>query len=246
MKIINRVKRGWAVKEGSKYYINSEKTLSILANNLNMDFILCHKDVFRGILLDAGCGEKPYSLIYDDLVERSIGMDVERCPHDTAAVDVFASIDQMPFEDNKFDVVLCADVLEHVENMEKAVKEIARVLKPKGEVIISVPFLYPVHEMPYDFFRFTRYGLESLMKRNGLKVKILYPLGGPFFLIMVWLYLALSRISKLRLWRGLLARSQEAIYKLYKRTSFRRIVKGNISAISYVVTCGFFMIAEKD
>ena len=73
-----------------------------------VDFLIEKKEYLNGYLLDAGCGEKPYSLIYDECCDKSIGCDVEYCIHDQKEVDVFASLDNLPFNDAKFDTVLCA------------------------------------------------------------------------------------------------------------------------------------------
>ena len=77
-------------------------------------------------------------------------------------VDVVASVYELPFEDNTFDVALCMVVLEHLEDPRKAIAEIQRVLKPGGTVLVSVPFLFPMHDTPNDFWRFTKYGLKLL------------------------------------------------------------------------------------
>ena len=66
--------------------------------------------------------------------------------------------------DNSIDVIFCLEVLEHVQKPFKAVSEIYRVLKPRGIIIGSVPFVFPIHDEPYDYFRFTKYGLLDLFK----------------------------------------------------------------------------------
>ena len=127
-----KIQQGFLIKKGSKYYIDSKKTPSILLNQLHVDLLLRHRNCIRGKLLDMGCGEKPYSLIYDELVEESIGCDVETCVHDKRAIDVFATADSLPFEDESFDTVICTNVLEHVSEAFKGFEEIARVTKKGG------------------------------------------------------------------------------------------------------------------
>ncbi len=81
-----------------------------------------------------------------------------------AGVDVVASVYSIPFKDAAFDIVLCISVLEHLEEPAKAIEEMKRVLKPGGKIIVSVPFMYPIHESPGDYWRFTKFGLKSLFK----------------------------------------------------------------------------------
>lgn len=77
-----------------------------------------------------------------------------------ANVDVVADIGALPFRDGSLDLVISEVTLEHVAGIDRAVSEIARVLKPGGSVYVTVPFLYPYHESPNDYFRWTLSGLE--------------------------------------------------------------------------------------
>ncbi len=70
-------------------------------------------------MLDAGCGEKPYSLIYNDFLSESIGCDVETYVHNQKNIDVFSSIGNLPFEADSFNTILCTNVLERVAEMER-------------------------------------------------------------------------------------------------------------------------------
>ena len=81
----------------------------------------------------------------------------------------------MPFEDAAFDSVLCNAVLEHVPNVEDSIRELARVVKPNGYVVIAVPFLQPFHACPTDFRRYTADGLADLGARAGLDVVCVLP-----------------------------------------------------------------------
>jgi SAM-dependent methyltransferase len=69
----------------------------------------------------------------------------------------------MEFE-NEFDVILCTSVLEHVYDHRTALERIHRALKPGGRAVISVPFLFPYHDEPQDFWRFTEYGVRRLLE----------------------------------------------------------------------------------
>lgn len=87
-----------------------------------------------------------------------------------ARPDVFADAARLPFSDEHFDGVICLEVLEHVPDPSLVTKEIARVLKSGGRAWISMPFLYPLHDAPFDFQRFTEFGLRRAFERAGLEL----------------------------------------------------------------------------
>jgi SAM-dependent methyltransferase len=110
-------------------------------------------------ILDVGVGSAPYWHIRPDLNWK--GLDVD--PGEK--VDFLIKKDcPWQIQDNSFDVVLCTQVIEHVENPSFLVSEINRVLKPGGQVILNAPFLYPFHGMPDDQMRYTTTQLEYLFK----------------------------------------------------------------------------------
>ena len=78
--------------------------------------------------------------------------------------DIVGDVCDMPFPDNNFDSVFLMEVLEHVHSPHKAISEIYRVLKPGGILVFSVPFIFPIHDRPYDYFRYTKYGIEMLLR----------------------------------------------------------------------------------
>jgi len=82
-------------------------------------------------------------------------------------VDVVGSADSMPFGDAEFDSVVSTQVFEHLQFPEKAAQEIFRVLKDGGHALITVPQWNELHEEPYDYWRYTKYGLKDLFERNG-------------------------------------------------------------------------------
>lgn len=130
----------------------------------------------RGRCLDAGTGHGPHSAGLRARVAELTTLDVDaRAP----GVDILGDLQAMPqVADQSFDTVVCTQVLEHVPHPWMAVAEIARVLKPGGYAIISVPHLSAIHEAPHDYFRFTEYGLTSLLEEAGFEVVQLVPCGG--------------------------------------------------------------------
>ncbi|MBW8368696.1 MAG: class I SAM-dependent methyltransferase [Arenimonas sp.] len=126
---------------------------------------------FAGSLLDIGAGDRwiegklPIPVNYVALDFPATGRDLY-----AATPDVYADAARLPFADASFDGVLCLEVLEHVRDPAAVMLEIARVLKPGGKGWLSMPFLYPVHDAPFDFQRFTEHGVRRDVCRAGLEL----------------------------------------------------------------------------
>lgn len=124
-----------------------------------------------GNLLDMGCGAKPYRHLFMQ-VSSYVGIDL---PVSLSAnrmekrVDVYGAIDRLPFCDGSFDAVLSTQVLEHVTSPAAVLGEAARVLRAGGVFLLTIPFVAAEHEEPHDYFRFTRYGIQSLLEQNGFE-----------------------------------------------------------------------------
>lgn len=125
----------------------------------------------QGKLLDFGCGRKPYDHLFH--VSEYIGIDMENTGHEhtNSKIDVFYDGRNIPFPDNSFDSVFCSEVFEHVFNLEEVLTEIKRVLKPGGKMLITVPFAWNEHEIPFDFARYTSFGIKDILGRNGFSVQ---------------------------------------------------------------------------
>jgi SAM-dependent methyltransferase len=124
---------------------------------------------FSGRVLDVGCGERPFEA--DVLCHASsyVGMDWSNSLHGLKA-DVIADANRsLPFRDGAFDHVLAFEVLEHLAEPEAMLKEAHRVLRRGGELTLSMPFQWWVHEAPWDYQRFTSYGLDYRLQKAGFK-----------------------------------------------------------------------------
>ena len=168
-------------------YSNSATTLSLLPGAAMGRWMAAQRQHVRGRLLDSGCGNQPFRDWYAPLVDEVICLDAAPLP----GVDVIGFADRLPFADASFDTLLVTEVLEHVGDAELAVAEICRVLRPGGHALITVPYLYPTHEAPYDFRRFTHFGLGGILERHGLEVVTLDAKGGGVLLVAHLFILAL-------------------------------------------------------
>ncbi len=122
-----------------------------------------------GRLLDVGCGSKPYRDLFN--VTDYIGLDIDSANSRKRAIaDYFYDGSKFPFADKEFEAVLCNQVLEHVFNPDEFLREIHRVLKPGGKLLLTVPFVWDEHEQPYDYARYSSFGLKALLEENGLKI----------------------------------------------------------------------------
>ena len=132
-----------------------------------------------GRLLDHGCGKVPLYGMYRDLVSEVVCIDWSASLHGTEHVDQIVDLNgPLPFPAESFDTILSNDVMEHIKEPDTAWSEMARVLRPQGKLIVSVPFLYGVHEAPHDYQRWTAFKLRAFCDANGLKVLELQPYGG--------------------------------------------------------------------
>ena len=119
-------------------------------------------------VLDAGAGEAPYRelFVHCDYVTADWPNSVH--PGGRGA-DVVASLDDLPLDEASFDTVISTQVLEHVAEPGSVLREIARVLRPDGVIWLTVPLVWPLHEEPYDFYRYTSHGLRHLLDRAGFR-----------------------------------------------------------------------------
>lgn len=118
------------------------------------------------VVLDIGAGDAPYRELFRHC--KYITTDWENSLHEGGReADVVASAEALPLEDGAVDAVLSTQVLEHLPDPAAVLREACRVLRPGGGVFLTVPFVWELHELPFDFWRFTPASLEQLLTGAG-------------------------------------------------------------------------------
>lgn len=130
-----------------------------------------------GRLLDLGCGSAPLRQLYRQ-ADAIVFADMERRDEDLRPFVGLDAARSLPFRDQSFDTVLISDVLEHLQDPVAAMHEIARVLRPGGLLVGNTPYLYWIHEEPFDYWRPSRYALELLLQSAGFVDVEVSELGG--------------------------------------------------------------------
>jgi ubiquinone/menaquinone biosynthesis C-methylase UbiE len=153
---------------------------------------------------------------------------------------VLGDAHHLPFTGSAFDCVKCTELLEHVENPEKVVEEITRVLKPSGTLILSMPFNFGIHADPFDFQRFTDYKLRKMLEKD-FEIEIIKKQGLYFTVLGHMIKQAITNMkSKFKRIFYLTFPLLDLLVKLDNRN----FVKNSKYLSSF--TTGFFVIARKE
>ena len=124
-----------------------------------------------GDLLDFGCGSKPYKSLFTNCKSYT-GVDFENIghSHSNEQIDFFYDGKTLPFSNESFDSVLASEVFEHIFNLEDILKELNRVLRVNGKMLVTCPFVWNEHEVPHDYARYTQFALKYLFEKSGFEV----------------------------------------------------------------------------
>ncbi len=121
-----------------------------------------------GPVVDAGCGEQPFRSLIEAQARQYVGMDAVQ--NSTRTVAMLSDLENVPAAGPAFPFVLCTEVLEHVADIDRSFAGLRRLTAPGGCVVLTVPFMYPVHMEPFDFRRLTEYGVAQLAAAHGFDV----------------------------------------------------------------------------
>lgn len=126
-----------------------------------------------GVLLDFGCGKKPYRNLFK--VEEYVGLDIEESGNESTKkhIDIYYDGNKIPFDDDHFDCLFSSEVFEHVFELEKVLRELHRVCKPGGYMLATVPFVWDEHEVPFDYGRYSSFGITYLLNKVGFEIIVL-------------------------------------------------------------------------
>jgi ubiquinone/menaquinone biosynthesis C-methylase UbiE len=147
-----------------------EQSVYFVVKHLH-DFIISSLHQYvraNSTVVDIGCGEQPMRTLIEEKGAQYIGVDIVQNSQNT--VDIVCSGASIQLPDNSVECILCTEVVEHVPEIDKVFSEFTRILKPNGYIILTCPFLYPLHEEPHDFNRPTPYLLEFLANKYSLTV----------------------------------------------------------------------------
>jgi len=122
-----------------------------------------------GRTLDVGCGSKPYEKLYAS--SEYIGLEYDTPEYRASkSAEHFYDGETFPFSDGEFDSLVANQVFEHVFNPECFLSEVHRVLKQDGVMLLTMPFVWDEHEQPYDFARYSSFGIRALLERHGFEI----------------------------------------------------------------------------
>lgn len=170
-------------------------------------------------VLDMGCGQQPYRELLIQKRFSYVGFDVIQ--NDENKVDFLGKIDDLQLPDmliknGPYDMILATEVFEHVLDWGQAFRNLSRLLGPEGEILITCPFLFPIHETPFDFWRPTPFALAGLSDSQGFEVKSNQTLGSTtdcLGLILGHLIVGMKYQTTTSFWRRINVSIQQRVLK---------------------------------
>lgn len=196
----------------------------------------------KGQVLDIGCGNKPYESWFEGRVTEYKGCDVVQS--NLCKVDVVCEATALDFPNDRFDTVFSTQVIEHVSDPFTMLREAFRVMRPDGVLILSAPFCWELHEEPYDFFRYSKYGLRSMIENAGFQIEVIIPNGGKWAAIgQLWINIIYSTFTSKKWYTKLL----KGLFLNLRFTSFLNwfFVKLDKANYSDLLTLNYVVVARK-
>jgi ubiquinone/menaquinone biosynthesis C-methylase UbiE len=135
----------------------------------------------KGNLIDIGCGRMQYKSKIKKYISSYTSLDhpnISKLYKKGEKVDIIADAHKIPVKDKTYDSALMLQVLEYMENPPKVLSEVSRIMKKNSYLILTCPFLYPIHDYPFDRYRFTDIELKDLLQKEKFKVTKIIAQGG--------------------------------------------------------------------
>ena len=142
------------------------------------------RDIFTNSndrILDIGSGKNPH--YHKSIKGNIVCFDIRNFDK----IHIIGDADFLPFRKDSFDKIIIVNSLYYCTNPFNVMENVGRILKKNGTIVIITPFLYPIHDVPYDKFRFTEFGIRQLLK-DGFIIKDIKTIGGIFNLPAVFFH----------------------------------------------------------
>ena len=180
-----------------------------------------YRPLFMGVVIDIGGEVNNYRGSFCLPKSQTDKWYVVNIDEESGA-DIISSATNIPIDDCQADVVLMTEVLEHIEEPQLALNEAARLLKPGGNLILTMPFMYQVHGDPHDFTRWTSHALIKNLKKAGFSSITLMPMGGTWSVVYDTLRSQLYRMPlknklKFRIFHSILS-TVKPLFKLLDKS----------------------------
>ena len=191
----------------------------------------------RGTLLDVGCGSRPYASIFRGFADRYVGLDLPDAPGLRGpAPDVFGDAERLPVRDGAVDTVLSLSVINLLHEPVRGLAEMRRVLAPQGVAILEFVQTAPVYVASPDLWRFTRLGVERLLREAGLEPVEIVPIGRLPGMVGLAAIAGLNRINR-GPWRFLTELPVRLLYVLIQLVAelLDRLFAGSQEVVAHVV-----------
>jgi SAM-dependent methyltransferase len=181
------------------------------------------------VLLDAGAGQCQYRDSFKHT--RYIAADFARGDSnwDYSKLDIICVLHQIPLAPASMDVILCTEVMEHIYNPLEVMRELSRVLRPGGTIYATVPFTLGEHQVPHDYYRYTRFALGYILKQANLQPVFIRPVHGYFFRLLCDLRVS-GKYLKHTLWHVPFLAMQIFIWLFMNRLESRDLDHTNTSS----------------
>ncbi|MBI5190024.1 MAG: methyltransferase domain-containing protein [Nitrospirae bacterium] len=197
-------------------------------------------------VLDAGAGQCEYADLFAHAKYYSCDFGKGEGAWDYSMTSCFCDLKACCFREGSFDYVVCTQVLEHVPEPWAVMDELYRVLKPGGTLYLTAPFNgFKEHQAPYDFYRYTRYGLEYLARRSGFAETSTRPVGGFFWMMSIFVMEMHRHLFPGRspFWLKALRLPFKPLFSLFKKAVARlffymdRYDRDKEFCLNYLLTC---------